>query len=455
MNTKKMLSLLMLCMLTLGLFAQKQNVRDYVSVRFTPSHADWVYRCGEKVEIDVAAIRHYMPIANADLRYTWGPEMRPVDLDKTVNAGKTGIVSLKLDGSKEPGFKTLTVYVTVDDHEYMNYINLAFEPENIQPTTLLPKDFLRFWENTIEKAREVPLNPVFTLHPELGNAFCDVYEVRFQNMQKGQYLYGALTVPKGVNPTDTVATRKYPAVILWPGAGVKPHPGIRSFFPEHGVIGLEMGINGIPVMMQQQVYDDLRANAMHDYNTIHQDDREQYYYRKVYAGTVKTVDFLCSLPCVDAERIGCYGGSQGGALTIVNAGLDKRIKAAAANYPALAELAGYVHGRVGGWPRFFRDRPAADPKRQVQRADAVDAVVQQKVKAGEYFDVVNFAKQITCPVWMLIGYNDQVCCPTSTYSVYNSITAPKQLTTPLDCAHWAYPEHNDARAQWLLEQLLK
>lgn len=436
-------------------FAQKANVRDYISVRFIPTHADWVYAVGEKVTIEVAPICHYTPMPNTDITYTWGPELRPVELTKTISSGKTGVVTLTLDGMKEPGFKTLTVTVKTPEKEYSNYINIAFTPSAIQPTTRLPKDFERFWKQSIAKAREIALEPVFTPRPELNTPHCDVYEVRYQNMAKGQYMYGTLCVPKGVNPTDTMATRRYPAVIEWPGAGVKPHPGATNFFPERGVITLEMGINGIPVNMPQQVYTDLRANALHDYNTIHQDDREQYYYRKVYIGTVKAVDLLCSMACVDADRIGCFGGSQGGALTVVNAALDPRIKAAAAAYPALAELAGYYHGRVGGWPRFFRDRPQADSKRQIQRADAVDALVEQKVKAGEYYDVVNFARFVKCPVWMQIGYNDQVCCPTSTYAVYNTLTCPKTLITPLDCAHWQYDEHKRARAEWLYNELMK
>ena len=149
---------------------------------------------------------------------------------------------------------------------------------------------------------------------------------------------------------------------------------------------------------------------------------------------MKTVDFLCSLPCVDTTRIGCYGGSQGGALTIVHAALDPRIKAAAASYPALAEIAGYVRGRAAGWPKWRE-------------------LSEEKQKVTEYYDVVNFARFVRCPVWFMLGYNDQVCCPTSTYAVFNSLTCPTTLITPLDCAHWMYNEHKQQRAEWLAGQL--
>ena len=431
---RKTFSLFLCLVLSLGLAAQKTNLRDYVSIRFIPNHADWVYTVGEEVEIEVAAVRHYVPIPDAEVHYTWGMEQRDAEKVGTMHTGKQGVQRLRLAGAKQSGFKTLSASVEVDGKTYSNSINLAFAPEDIRPTTPLPADFEAFWQESIEQVRRVPLRPMLTLLPEHCTADADVYEVRFQNFQKGHYLYGTLAVPRGVDPLH--ATEQYPAVVLWPGAGVKPHPGDVDFFPAHGVITLEMGINGIPVNLPQQVYDDLRANALRDYNTIHLDDRDAYYYRRVYAGTVKTVDFLCSLPCVDTARIGCYGGSQGGALTIVHAALDPRIKAAAASYPALAEIAGYVHGRAAGWPKW---RELSEDKQNVT----------------EYYDVVNFARMVHCPVWFMLGYNDQVCCPTSTYAVFNTLPCPKTLLTPLDCAHWMYAEHKQQRAEWLLEQLTK
>lgn len=429
---RKTFSLFLCLVLSLGLAAQKTNLRDYVSIRFIPNHADWVYTVGEEVEIEVAAVRHYVPIPDAEVHYTWGMEQRDAEKVGTMRTGKQGVQRLRLAGAKQSGFKTLSASVEVDGKTYSNSINLAFAPEDIRPTTPLPADFEAFWQESIEQVRRVPLRPMLTLLPERCTADADVYEVRFQNFQKGHYLYGTLAVPRGVDPLH--AKEQYPAVVLWPGAGVKPHPGDVDFFPAHGVITLEMGINGIPVNLPQQVYDDLRANALRDYNTIHLDDRDAYYYRRVYAGTVKTVDFLCSLPCVDTARIGCYGGSQGGALTIVHAALDPRIKAAAASYPALAEIAGYVHGRAAGWPKWRE-------------------LSEEKQNVTEYYDVVNFARMVHCPVWFMLGYNDQVCCPTSTYTVFNTLSCPKTLITLLDCAHWMYAEHKQQRAEWLLEQL--
>ena len=457
-DMKRILSLFFILMSTLS-FAQRTNTRGYVTIELTPDHADWTYQTGENVQIQVTPKLHYVPMQNALVHYTWGPEIRPAEEEKDLSVGKNGSVSLKLRGSKVPGFKKLTVTTEYDGTKYTNTINIAFSPERIEPTAVMPHDFLDFWNNEIKRARKIALEPLFTLHPERCTGTYDVYEVRFQNTKKGEYLYGALCTPKGVNPADTAATRTYPVMIIWPGAGVKPHPGAPDYFLEKGIMTLEMGIHGIPVMERQEWYSALGQSALAGYPNIGMDDRSTYYYKKVFTGTVRTVDMLCEMACVDTTHIACFGGSQGGALSIVHAALDKRIRCTAVAYPAMCELAGEYRGRVGGWPHFWTG--GKPDYKQLMKQDgyrsalALEAVQEQRVRTLDYYDVVNFARLITCPVWFQIGFNDHVCCPTSTFSAYNVLTAEKELFTPLDCGHWQYPEHRQKRANWLIEHLIK
>ena len=417
------------CLLAVG---QRNNQKDYVTVMFVPDHADWTYEVGETVRIDVSVRKHYVAIPDLDITYEWGMEQHEPRETGTLNTGK-GVRTLVLKGASEPGFMTCKVTAEVDGRVYSNYINVGFEPQKIEPTAQLPSDFQAFWEKAVADARETPLESMMTLQPDLCTPFADVYHVRFQNTKPGTYLYGMLSVPKKEG--------FFPAVLRVPGAGVRSYSGDKSFFPEHDVITLEIGIHGIPVNLPTQVYADLRENALSRYNTYNNDDRDLYYYKKVYVGCVRAVDFLCSLPNVDTERLAVYGGSQGGALSVVTAALDKRIKCLSAAYPALAEIAGYYHGRAAGWPKIFKN------------PDEVS--LENKVRVSEYYDVVNFARFVTVPGLYIWGYNDQVCCPTSTYSVFNVITAPKQLLPVLDCAHWLYPEHAAMQRNWLLEQLTK
>ena len=96
----------------------------------------------------------------------------------------------------------------------------------------------------------------------------------------------------------------------------------------------------------------------------------------------------------------------------MTAGLDSRVKGLVAFYPALCDMVGYIHNRAGGWPHMFN-------KQENQTAE--------KANTARYYDAVNFARQIKVPGFYSFGYNDMVCPPTTTYSAYNVIQAPKQI----------------------------
>ena len=168
-------------------------------------------------------------------------------------------------------------------------------------------------------------------------------------------------------------------------------------------------------------------------------DRNTYYYKRVYLGCVKAVDFIFSLPEFNGTDIAVTGGSQGGALAIVTACLDNRIKYLAALFPALCDHTGYLNKRAGGWPHYFRNSP---PK-------------PGEIETLEYYDVVNFARRISIPGYYTWGFNDITCPPTSMYSAYNTITAQKELQLYLETGHWTFVEQTEAVNNWLIKQLTK
>jgi len=135
------------------------------------------------------------------------------------------------------------------------------------------------------------------------------------------------------------------------------------------------------------------------------------------------------------------GGSQGGALSIITAGLDPRVKQLAAFFPALCDVTGYLHGRAGGWPHIFsKDNLAYNN-------------TKDKIETCGYYDVVNFARQVKIPGMYSWGFNDETCPPTSMYAAYNVITAAKPLHLALETGHWTYPEQTEKLSNWLIEKL--
>lgn len=422
----------MVFLCTLSAVAQRNTIRDYVTITFTPNKADWNYRLKERVTLEVTVRKHNVALPNVELSYEWGPELLEPIERSVVSTGGNGVKTLSFKGLDRPGFMTCKATVVVDGLTYSNYITVGFAPEKLTPTAQLPTDFKDFWDKTLADARQIPLQPLLTPQPELCTPYADVYHIRFQNHQAGSYIYGILSVPKKEGT--------FPALLRVPGGGVREYKGAdKDHFCSRDMVVLEIGIHGIPVNLDPQVYLDLRANALSNYNTLRNDNKEQYYFRKVYTGCVKAIDFLASLPQVDADKIGVYGGSQGGLLALVVGALHEGVKCVASCYPSMAEIGAFQHGRAAGWPQLF--------------ADKTETNLTQKLQVAAYYDAVNFARFVKAPTLYILGYNDQVCCPTSTYCVYNVLTSPKELLLPLDCGHWLYPEQVNYMRSWLEKQL--
>lgn len=425
-NTLYRLSILtvLITVFTLNVLAQS-NI-GLVKVIIAPDHKDWIYKVGEQAKFSVQVLKYGNLLENVTVDYEAGPEMIP-DIRKEGIILKNG--KTELTGTmKTPGFYRVRVWAVVDGRRYEGLATAGFEPEKIQPTVKDPADFDVFWNNAILEARKISLDPKMTLLPERCTSEANVYHISFQNEALGSRMYGILAVPKKPG--------KYPAIFRVPGAGIRPYAG-DSRTAGQGFITLEIGIHGIPVTLDPQVYTDLNAGPLASYWNIRMNDKNRHYYKRVYLGCVRAVDFIFSLPEFDGTNIAVTGGSQGGALTIVTAALDKRIKYAAGMYPALCDHTGYLNKRAGGWPHHFRNQ---EPK-------------PGEMETLAYFDVVNFARRVSVPGFYTWGFNDLTCPPTSMYSAYNVIPAPKELALFQETGHWTFPEEGEMVTSWLIGKL--
>jgi cephalosporin-C deacetylase-like acetyl esterase len=409
---------------SLSLFAQPSQTLYTVMVE--PDRADWTYRVGAEAEFKISVVHNRVALDQITVQYEYGPEAMPVLKTGTLEI-KNSTVKLKVPGMKTPGFQTLRVSFSKDGRTYSNYANVAYEPEKIQPTQTMPDDFQDFWDKAVSEAAKIPLQPLMTLQPELCTPTLNVYHIRFQNNAYGSYIYGMLCVPAKAG--------KYPAVLQVPGAGLHSFSGYKTL-ANRGVITLEIGIHGIPVNLPQEVYSNLAATALNGYAQYHLDDRDRYYFKRVFVGCRRAIDFLYTLDAFDGENVAVMGGSQGGALSVVTAALDSRVRCFASRHPGSCDLSGFMHGRPGGWPGL-RDNPN----------------IQKQLETSKYYDVVNFARILKVPGYFTWGFNDATCRPTTMFSAYNAITSEKTLQVYQETAHWHFPEQNAAFENWVLNRL--
>ena len=375
----------------------------------------------------VNVLRSGTLIDNAVIDYEAGPEMYP-DVTKKGVTLKDG--TMKWTGSmKTPGFYRLKVTAHVGGKDYVGLCTAGFSPEQLQPATKCPADFDAFWEKALSDARRNALDPHLTLLPDRCTETVNVYEVSFVNDRPQGRIYGILCRP--------VKPGKYPALLRVPGAGSRPYGG-DVWTASQGAIVLEIGIHGIPVTMEQKIYDNLNHGAFEGYWESNLDQPEKNYYKRVVVGAVRSVDYIASLPEWNGKDVGVTGASQGGFLSLAVAALDKRITYMAAVHDAMCDYEIALQKRACGWPHYFYQQKNPDMK---------------KVEGARYYDGINFARRVTCPSFFTFGYNDEVVPPSSSWSVYNVVSAPKSISIYQMTGHYWYQEQWDEWENWLLQQM--
>ncbi len=427
-NVLILLPLLIQILLTSTL-VHAQPQRQFIVVSVVPDHEDCNYKLGEKAKFFLSITQSGTPVETDEVRFSVMPEKMEPTSKGNLKLQK-GLATIEGGTLKVAGFLRCEVYAVVNGKEYKGIGTAAYEPALIKPTVENPADFTSFWEKAKSALASVPLDTKMTLLPDRCTETVNVYHVSFQNI-KNSRIYGILCVPVGEG--------KFPALLQVPGAGIRPYYGDVNKAKE-GVLTLQIGIHGIPVILDPGVYQDLSSGALNGYPAFNLDDRDAYYYKRVYLGCVRAVDFLTSLPQYDGTNLGISGGSQGGALSIITSALDNRIKYLVSYYPALSDMTGYLHNRAGGWPHLFIGKNNPNNKKD-------------KIETVGYYDVVNFARLLKIPGKYSWGYNDETCAPTSLFSVYNVITAPKDLYVVPETGHWTYPEQHEKTDAWMISKL--
>lgn len=428
---RKCLILLLLLCSSFSLHAENYPYRsDYLWLT-VPDHADWLYKTGEKARVEVGFYLYGMP-QDIEVAYEIAPDMMPATANGKVRL-KNGKAVIDIGTMRKAGFLDLRLTATKDGRKFQHHVKVGFSPEQLKPYTQNPSDFDTFWKDNIEEARKTPVGVTCKRVENYSTDEFDCYLLKLK-VDKRHSIYGYLTKPRKEG--------KYPVVLCPPGAGIKTikEPMRNTYYARNGFIRLEMEIHGLNPEMTAEQFKEITTAFDYEngYLTNGLDNRDNYYMRHVYVACVRAMDYLTSLPDWDGRNAFVQGGSQGGALALITAALDQRVTACVANHPALSDMAGYLDNRAGGYPHFNRLNGMLTP---------------EKVRTLAYYDVVNFARRITCPVYLTWGYNDNTCPPTTSYIVWNLITAPKDsLITPIN-EHWTTAETNYNQMLWLKEHI--
>lgn len=281
-----------------------------------------------------------------------------------------------------------------------------------------PDDFDAFWEETLQQSRafdiDVRLAPV-----ETGLATIDTFDVTFAGYN-GQPVRAWLRVPRG-------ATGPLPTIVQYQGyGGGRGHVLENLIWASAGYAHLFMDTRGQGSSWNLGDTPDPDGSGpqIPGFMTRGIDDRETYYYRRLFTDAVRAVDAARSLEAVDSSRLAILGGSQGGGITLAVAGLVPDLAAA---FPRVPFLCDFPRSTV------ITDN---DPYKEIGRYLAVHRAKTERVhEVLAYFDGVNFARRATAPAWFSTALMDATCPPSTVFGAFNEYAGEKQIVV------WPYNAH--------------
>ena len=166
--------------------------------------------------------------------------------------------------------------------------------------------------------------------------------------------------------------------------------------------------------------------------------------RDLFLDTAMLARIIMALDYVDETRIGVFGGSQGGALTIACAALVPEIKLCAPTYPYLSD-----YKRV--WDMDL-DRGAYEGLRYYFRHfDPTHARENEIFEKLGYIDIQFLAPRIRAKVLMQTGLLDTTCPPSTQFAAYNKITSEKDVIIYPDYGHEGIKGSDDATFSFLAQ----
>lgn len=125
--------------------------------------------------------------------------------------------------------------------------------------------------------------------------------------------------------------------------------------------------------------------------------------------------YLKSLPEWNGKDLRAAGSSGGAMQTFWMGMIEPSISCIEATSPALADVFGFKYGRD-------------------------TCGLGARVEEINYYDIINAAKRVKCPVVMNAGIGDYTCPPAGLAMVYNNLRCKKQITWSQGCTHGWWPQ---------------
>jgi cephalosporin-C deacetylase-like acetyl esterase len=306
-----------------------------------------------------------------------------------------------------PAPGTLFLEVRATDHEGKAVRAVAgavVAPDRIPPSAPRPADFDRFWQAKLDELAKVSAHPRLVAR-ESDKPAVDYWQITMNNI-RGTHIQGQLARPN--------AGERFPALLVVQSAGVYGlAKGWATDPASAGWLVLNISAHDLPIDETPEFYEQQARGSLTNYPAIGNQDREKTCFLPMFLSCYRAVEYLSQRPDWDGKTLLAQGVGQGGMLALVSAALNPKVSAVIAGVPAGCDLAGPQVGRRPGWPAWSWLAQGKDTAKVIE--------------ASRYYDVVNLAPRIKCPVLVGIGLVDETCPPVGIFAAVNQLKGPREV----------------------------
>jgi cephalosporin-C deacetylase len=318
----------------------------------------------------------------------------------------------------------------------MNLFDLPLEQlQNYQPAQTKMPDFDVFWDLRIEENQQYPLE-ILSQEREYAVPGVKVFDIYFNGFRNSR-IHGVY-----VTPSDVVANT--PAAVIFHGYNwntLQPHYAFK--YTVQGISVLLVEVRGQNLLSPDRQQYDTGGSA--GWMTLGILDPDQYYYSQVYMDAYRSVNVVRELS--GKSGVSVEGGSQGGALAIAAAALQKDLVLALSDVPYLSHFERSIKlATAGPYQEIYHYFKVQDPLHKTE---------EKVYQTLSYIDGMNLASRITCPVLLGVGLEDTVCPPSSSFAIYNYLSGVKQIRVYPEYDHGLPPVHEEEKLKFLAAHLEK
>jgi cephalosporin-C deacetylase len=290
-----------------------------------------------------------------------------------------------------------------------------------------PADHGAYWERALGELEALDLKPEL-VPAGFHSPFADCFDLWFRGVGDAR-IHAKYARPKAIEG-------KIPALLKF--HGYSANAGDWFHLLPYAAAG--MAIAAMDVRGQGGLSEDpggVKGNTLHGHIIRGLDEGpEELLFRGIFLDAAALAKVLAGFHEIDGSRMGAFGGSQGGGLTVACAALYPALKKAAPIYPFLCD-----YRRV--WEMDLAKGAYQELQDYFRRFDPRHQREEEIFTTLGYVDLQFLAERIKAEVLMFTGLMDTICPPSSQFAMYNKITAKKNVALYPDFGHENLPDSED------------